>query len=89
MDAPTARAEGLILGLRLADGIEETTADEPRYADAWAWGLRTGLLASELGRLRLTARGRLLSNELFERLLPASASAPSTATTPTAPAAAA
>jgi oxygen-independent coproporphyrinogen-3 oxidase len=75
MDARTARAEGMILGLRLADGVDETTADDPGYADAWAWGLRTGLLASDRGRLRLTARGRLLSNELFERLLPATAAA--------------
>ena len=42
-------------------------------SDAFAWGLSSGLLeAFELdgeARLRLTLRGRLLGNELFQRLL--------------------
>jgi putative oxygen-independent coproporphyrinogen III oxidase len=87
MDAATARAEGLILGLRLAQGIDERAIGDAEVQVALAWGLANGLLVAELGRLRLTARGRLLSNELFERLLPDEAVAPTSAAATSAAAA--
>jgi oxygen-independent coproporphyrinogen-3 oxidase len=69
----TAAAERSILALRLDRGVPAAWADEPSAAGAFAWGRSSGLLeAVELdgeARLRLTLRGRLLSNELFERLL--------------------
>jgi putative oxygen-independent coproporphyrinogen III oxidase len=70
VDAATARAERLILGLRLADGIDAAAADDPSFRDGLAWGLRAGLLIEHGRRLVLTPRGRLLSNEVFRRLLP-------------------
>lgn len=69
----TAAAERSILALRLDRGVPASWADEPAASEAFAWGRSCGLIeAVELGgeaRLRLTLRGRLLSNELFERLL--------------------
>lgn len=70
VDVQTAEAERVILGLRLASGIAVDIATEPAFADAMAWGLEARLLENGAGHLRLTPRGRLLSNELFARLLP-------------------
>jgi oxygen-independent coproporphyrinogen III oxidase len=64
-DAASADAERLILALRTARGIAASTR-HPQID--WARG--NGLLEVIGERLRLTRRGRLLSNELFARLLP-------------------
>jgi oxygen-independent coproporphyrinogen-3 oxidase len=73
IDAATARAEGLILGLRLAVGIREGAARTPPFAAVYAWAEGNGLLERFAldgeARVRLTTRGRLMSNELFARLL--------------------
>ncbi|MBM4408672.1 MAG: radical SAM family heme chaperone HemW [Chloroflexi bacterium] len=65
IDDEAANAERLILGLRLAEGIPVPAAAAPGLA----WGIDTGLLEAAGDRLRLTRRGRLLSNEVFARLL--------------------
>ncbi len=57
--------EWAILRLRTADGVELAGLD----ATAAEWGLTNGLLERQVDRLRLTRRGRLLSNEMFGRLL--------------------
>jgi oxygen-independent coproporphyrinogen-3 oxidase len=70
-------ADTLILGLRLTDGID-TGAFETRYGRSvddlhgavFEEFIGYGLLECTPTHLRLTARGRLLSNELFQRLLP-------------------
>jgi coproporphyrinogen III oxidase-like Fe-S oxidoreductase len=68
LDAAAADAERLFLGLRLARGV-------PRGAvlgriDVFAWATEHGLVEEiPPGRVRLTLRGRLLSNELFARLI--------------------
>lgn len=70
-DDATATAESLILGLRTRSGVE-STADN----DGLRWALANDLAElTDLERLRLTRRGRLVSNEVFERLLPASEAA--------------
>jgi oxygen-independent coproporphyrinogen-3 oxidase len=77
MSAETAAAERTILALRLDRGVPASWADEPESppaaAGAFAWARSSGLVEGvEIdgeARLRLTLRGRLLSNELFERLL--------------------
>ena len=61
-----ARAETAILGLRLNEGIALTPAE----LDALATCLEAGLLDLDGAHARLTAKGRLLSNEVFWRLLP-------------------
>ena len=65
-----ATRERAILGLRLAAGLAPDLVADPRVAPAADWALRAGL-AEETGGggIRLTRRGRLLSNEVFARLL--------------------
>ncbi len=70
MDAATARAETVILGLRLSAGIEAAMVDDPEVAAALDWAREHGLVEEVAARTRLTQRGRLLANEVFARLLP-------------------
>ena len=65
VEEASAESERLILALRLDDGIAVGLSPTP----ALAWGLEAGLLESAGDRLRLTRRGRLLSNEVFARLI--------------------
>jgi len=70
-------SDTLVLGLRLSDGV---SLGELRrrfgqdalesHAAAFEEAISLGLLEPVDGRLRLTARGRLLANEVFVRLLP-------------------
>jgi oxygen-independent coproporphyrinogen-3 oxidase len=70
IDAATAAAEAVILGLRLDTGVPMAAAYEPPLDDAFGWALAAGLLTVTVDqRVVLTTRGRLLSNELFERLI--------------------
>ena len=83
MSVETSMADTLILGLRLIDGID-LAAFQQRYGQSAEEQhgplidefVGYGLLERTDGRLRLTARGRLLSNELFQRLLPEPVSQP-------------
>lgn len=68
IDEPTATAERLILGLRTARGVARD--DALARPEALAWAAEAELVEEAPGgRVRLTLRGRLLSNELFARLL--------------------
>jgi oxygen-independent coproporphyrinogen-3 oxidase len=70
LDDATAAAESLILGLRLDTGVPLSAAHVPPLADTFGWALAAELLTvTDDDRIVLTTRGRLLSNELFERLL--------------------
>jgi oxygen-independent coproporphyrinogen-3 oxidase len=70
--------EALLAGLRLAEGVD-LEALRRRYDDrlpgpgdpAVAELVAADLVETRDGRLRLTRRGRLLSNEVLERLMPA------------------
>jgi oxygen-independent coproporphyrinogen-3 oxidase len=70
IDTDTARAESAILGLRLADGIDARLLVDPSLGVGLGWAVDAGLVVEAAGRLVLTPRGRLLSNEVFARLLP-------------------
>jgi len=70
VDEPTAHAERVILSLRLADGVDGSLIDDPLLASGLRWGVEVGLVEHGGGRLRLSESGRLLSNEVFSRLLP-------------------
>ena len=72
VEPAVARAESVILGLRLRDGVPVGLVDDPQLGPALGWALEQGLAEVAAGRLRLTARGRNLSNEVFVRLLPTS-----------------
>jgi oxygen-independent coproporphyrinogen-3 oxidase len=68
-----ARAEAVILALRLDRGVAAETAGQAPLGAVRDWAFAAGLLESvDLAgepRVRLTTRGRLLSNELFSRLV--------------------
>jgi oxygen-independent coproporphyrinogen-3 oxidase len=72
-----ARADTLIMGLRLNEGVSLAEfrrrfgpdADDG-YAATFEEMTGLGLLERSDGRVRLTPRGRLLANEVFTRLLP-------------------
>lgn len=77
IDAPLEMAETAILGLRLTSGLDrrrflDRFGVDPLslYADVFAEAQRQGLLVVQQEAVRLTRRGRLLSNEVFQRLLP-------------------
>lgn len=72
-----AMADTMILGLRLIDGIDTRSFERRHGRDVReVYGgvidefVGYGLLEAAGSHLRLTRRGRLLSNELFQRLLP-------------------
>ena len=70
IDQGTAAAETAILGLRTDRGLPLTAANEPPLDDAFGWALAAELLdVTADDRVVLTTRGRLLSNELFSRLV--------------------
>ena len=70
LDPATEAAETVILGLRTDRGVPLASAHEPPLADAFGWALAAELLdVTEDDRVVLTTRGRLLSNELFSRLV--------------------
>ena len=70
IDPSAAAAEQIILGLRLDTGIPLSASQEPPLADVFGWALAAELLdVTTDDRVVLTTRGRLLSNELFARLV--------------------
>jgi oxygen-independent coproporphyrinogen-3 oxidase len=70
LDPATAAAEGVILGLRTDRGVPLAAAHTPPLDDAFGWALAAELLdVTADDRVVLTTRGRLLSNELFARLV--------------------
>lgn len=67
-----AAAERLVLSLRTSNGVNREDALRGGFRDALLWGESNGLLAAHPGdsaRVQLTLRGRLLSNELFSRIV--------------------
>jgi oxygen-independent coproporphyrinogen-3 oxidase len=69
-DAATAASEAVILGLRTDRGVPIDAAHEPPLADSFGWALAAELVdVTPDDRVVLTTRGRLLSNELFSRLV--------------------
>ena len=76
-DEATLRADAMILGLRLLEGVSIPgfasrfgVALEEAFGEALERHITLGLLERDGERLRLTARGLLLANEVFVDLLP-------------------
>ena len=70
VDEATAASEAVILGLRLSRGVPIEAGRRPPLAGHLDWAIGAGLLReTDAGRIALTTRGRLLSNELFARLV--------------------
>jgi hypothetical protein len=56
----------------MARGVERDAVVRDGFSEVLAWGESNGLLAphpSDASRIQLTLRGRLLSNELFSRIV--------------------
>jgi oxygen-independent coproporphyrinogen-3 oxidase len=70
LDSSAAAAEAIILGLRLDAGVPMIAFLEPPFDETLAWADSAGLVEQTAdGRIRLTTNGRLLSNEIFARLI--------------------
>ena len=70
LDPQMAAAEAVILGLRTDLGVPLPSAAEPPLRESFDWAVANGLLeVTAHDRVVLTTHGRLVSNELFGRLL--------------------
>jgi len=67
---PASHEEKFFVGLRLMEGIRPSRAEWRRFEAPIARFVDAGLLETEDGVLRLTSRGVLLSNEVFQEFLP-------------------
>ena len=61
--------ERYLMGLRLMEGVAVEAGDEERFGEAIRRFVEDGLLESDGERVRLTRRGVMLSNEVFEAFL--------------------
>jgi oxygen-independent coproporphyrinogen III oxidase len=61
--------ERFFVGLRLMAGVRPEAADWQRFSEPIHRFLEAGLLETDAGILRLTGRGVLLSNEVFQEFL--------------------
>jgi oxygen-independent coproporphyrinogen-3 oxidase len=68
---PDSGEEKFFVGLRLTEGVLPNAADWRRFGVALERHLSTGMLESVDGRLRLTSRGIMVSNEIFQEFLAA------------------
>jgi oxygen-independent coproporphyrinogen-3 oxidase len=68
---PASEDERFFVGLRLMAGIRPSPAEWQRYDRPIRRFVDAGLLETERGVLRLTGRGVLLSNEVFQEFLTA------------------
>jgi oxygen-independent coproporphyrinogen-3 oxidase len=65
------RAEKFFVGLRLTEGVQPDGSDWLRFGATFERHLSTGMMEAANGRLRLTNRGIMVSNEIFEEFLAA------------------
>jgi oxygen-independent coproporphyrinogen-3 oxidase len=66
---PDAGEEKFFVGLRLAEGVETNGEDWRRFGAALDRLIGLGMMEREGARLRLTARGVMLSNEVFQEFI--------------------
>jgi oxygen-independent coproporphyrinogen-3 oxidase len=66
---PDPSEEHFYVGLRLMDGIEPSPAEWSRFAQPIEKWTQAGMLERDGTRLRLTDRGVLLSNEIFQEFV--------------------
>jgi oxygen-independent coproporphyrinogen III oxidase len=69
LDAGTAASEAVILGLRTDRGVPLADASRAPLDAVFGWAREAALLRVTEERVVLTTRGRLLSNEIFARLV--------------------
>ncbi len=69
VEDPADPGERFYVGLRLMEGIRPTAEDRARFEGPIRRFVDAGLLETAAGALRLTGRGVLLSNEVFQEFL--------------------
>jgi oxygen-independent coproporphyrinogen-3 oxidase len=69
--SPDPGEEKFLVGLRLSEGVHADEADWLRFGPAFDYFLSTGVLERANGNLRLTARGVMVSNEVFQEFITA------------------
>jgi oxygen-independent coproporphyrinogen III oxidase len=69
LTAPDPIEEKFFVGLRLSEGVAADEADWKRFGAAFDYFLSTGVMERSNHRLRLTPRGIMVSNEIFEEFL--------------------
>jgi oxygen-independent coproporphyrinogen III oxidase len=67
--SPDPVEEKFFVGLRLAEGVAVDASDWVRFGAEFERFLTTGMMEQDGGRLRLTARGVMVSNEIFQEFL--------------------
>jgi oxygen-independent coproporphyrinogen-3 oxidase len=66
---PDPLEEKFFVGLRLSEGVETAASDWLRYGTAFERFLAEGVMEQSGNRLRLTSRGVMVSNEIFEEFV--------------------
>jgi oxygen-independent coproporphyrinogen-3 oxidase len=66
---PDPGEEKFFIGLRLSEGVHADEADWQRFGPAFEHFLCSGLLERANGNLRLSARGVMVSNEVFQEFI--------------------
>jgi oxygen-independent coproporphyrinogen-3 oxidase len=67
--SPDPVEEKFFVGLRLSEGVHADALDWQRFGSAFEHFLAAGVLESSQGNLRLTARGVMVSNEIFQEFV--------------------
>lgn len=68
---PDAEEEKFFVGLRLTEGVHANPRDWQRFGPAFERFLDAGVLERQNGNLRLTPRGVMVSNEIFQEFISA------------------
>jgi oxygen-independent coproporphyrinogen-3 oxidase len=66
---PDPGEEKFMVGLRLSEGVHADEEDWRRFGPAFEYFLSTGVMERANGNLRLTPRGVMVSNEVFQEFL--------------------
>ena len=66
---PDAQEEKFFVGLRLTEGVLADASDWLRFGAAFERFLGGGMMEKHNGRLRLTPRGVMVSNEIFQEFI--------------------
>lgn len=69
--SPDPVEEKFFVGLRLSEGVHADAADWRRFGAVFDYFLSTGVMERANGNLRLTNRGVMVSNEIFQEFLTA------------------
>jgi oxygen-independent coproporphyrinogen-3 oxidase len=67
--SPDAVEEKFFVGLRLSEGVHADESDWLRFGPAFEYFLSAGVMERSNGNLRLTPRGVMVSNEIFQEFL--------------------